>query len=71
MIRTLQIKIESGENTCAIQKGLFCSFLMKSMNGAWSCGLFGSELFDEKGGLTGWLQRCNQCKEAEKRMVLK
>ena len=67
MTKQLTITIECGENTCASSPGRFCLYIQAEATGHNpSCYLFGKQLRDENGGMLGWLQRCKECKEAEK-----
>ena len=64
--RELQIRINAGETTCATEPGNFCIFFCtRKFGGVWFCYLFSKKLYDEDGGLTGWLQRCPECLAAE------
>jgi hypothetical protein len=67
MTVNLTIPIECGEDTCSRAKGHFCKFQEWRVDGTKPrCTLFEKPLFDEAGGINGWLLRCKQCKEAEK-----
>lgn len=69
--RILNIVIDCGEKTCASEPGMFCNRLLTTHFGTrWVCGAFldaqcnNVELHADKNG-EGWLQRCDQCLEAE------
>lgn len=73
MERLLVIKIDAGATTCASDPGKHCRFLGTYRMGLQPvCLLFPSaqdshiELWDENGGVTGWLQRHKECIAAEK-----
>lgn len=58
MIRTLELKINCGEKTCASKPGEFCRFFMGLHSfGTPSCFLFG-KLWDEE---NGWVRRHEDC----------
>lgn len=65
-VRTVHLKIRAGEHTCAESVGVWCRFLLQDRTG-WNpkCALFDKVLRDVNGGVTGWLARCPECKEAE------
>jgi hypothetical protein len=69
MKRKLQIVIDSGDKTCASQRGKFCPMLRVTHFGTrFVCGLFGNEeLKDDKGVPSGdgWLQRSSECLDLE------
>lgn len=64
-MKTITIKIDCGETTCASEPGVFCKQLGSRSFGQrpW-CMLFDKELFEDKPD--GWLQRCNECLEKVK-----
>lgn len=63
--RTIRFTFEAGETTCAHAPGKFCRFVETRVFGfEWSCGLFERRLYDNG---KGWLARCPECLEAEKR----
>jgi len=78
--RTLKIKIECGETTCASEKGQFCAHCLSQRFGTEHfCNLFSP--YDTGGGKfrsraplevhgegprAGWLARLPECVEAEK-----
>jgi len=71
--RTLNIVIDCGEKTCASEPGVFCQRLLTTHFGTrWVCGAF----FDKECSPVvlhedhedGWLQRCDQCLEAEQKV---
>jgi len=69
MKRTLEIKINCGELTCASEPGEFCEFVgTKSFGKTYLCMLFPAEnsytILNEE---NGWLLRCEQCLKNEKR----
>lgn len=74
-IRTINIQIESGENTCAVEPGKFCRFVGTTNFGTKHiCMLFPNENpgARDQGAYTvlkekdGWLQRCDACKLSAK-----
>lgn len=74
MKRTLQIKINCGEKTCASVPGKFCRFCGSRRLGSMPvCMLFPAKNPGRKnvGGRTdlemkdGWTQRCDDCLKAE------
>ena len=66
-MKTIRLKIRAGEHTCAESVGVWCRFLRADLRG-WNpeCSLFGKILRDVNGGVTGWLARLPECKEAER-----
>jgi len=63
----IHLIFETGETTCAIEKGKFCEFMrVKKFGQAPVCHLFNQGLWDKDGGLIGWLQRCPECLALEK-----
>jgi hypothetical protein len=71
--RNLNIVIDCGEKTCASKPGEFCSRLLVTRMGTqWVCGAFldeqcnNVELREDRE--SGWLQRCDQCLEAEQKV---
>ena len=66
-MRTLKIKLDCGQTTCASEPGKFCRFLTARADGSCpQCNLFGGwRLTDANGDLTGWILRCQACLEAE------
>ena len=65
-MRTLKINVRCGEKTCAEAPGRFCRFFGARIDGSQpGCALFGAPLFDENGGVEGWIQRCFDCLEAD------
>lgn len=56
MTRTLELKINCGEKTCASKPGEFCRFFLHSF-GTPSCFLFGTLWDDED----GWVRRHEDC----------
>ena len=68
--RTLNIVIDCGEKTCASAPGVFCGRLLTTRMGTkWVCGAFLDEQCNNielhEDHEYGWLQRCDQCLEAE------
>lgn len=59
-MKTLNIKISCGEETCAEKPGKFYKFVRsKKFGQMWFCSLYEKELLDEY----GWLRRCKKCKK--------
>ena len=57
--------VRCGQWNCAVAPGDFCLWLRASHFGqAYSCGLFHERLRDEP---DGWIKRCADCIEAEKK----
>lgn len=66
---TLTIPIECGADTCASEPGKFCRFVgSRSFGQRFVCRLFPTktESFTPLAERDGWLQRCDQCKAAER-----
>ncbi len=65
-MRQLTLLIDCGEKTCASEPGKFCQFAQSNLTGFnVTCRLFGVRLHDDQGAMLGWIQRCNECLEAE------
>jgi hypothetical protein len=63
----ITLDINCGKDICASKPGSFCRFVVTRIDGSTPrCTLFDKSLFDTKGGMMGWLQRCDECKEAGK-----
>lgn len=66
MKRTLHIKIESGETTCASQPGQFCPWMRtRRLGQEYICGLFPDGVLTENAD--GWLERRPECLAHEAR----
>jgi hypothetical protein len=66
--RVLQIKIESGETTCASEPGKFCQFVgIRGIGTQYACRLFPSsdDSCSRLEDRDGWLQRLPECIESE------
>jgi hypothetical protein len=62
----ITLNINCGKDSCAKERGVFCQFLVSRMGGSDPRRyLFDELLYDSDGGITGWLLRCEECKEAE------
>ena len=56
MIAKIELTIECGEKTCAVEKGKFCHLFKSHLGGKDWCFLFG-RVFDKD----GWIQRHPDC----------
>jgi hypothetical protein len=62
----LIIDINSGEKTCAKEKGVFCHYLKSRIDGFDPvCSLFDRRIYDKDGSIMGWLLRCKECIDSE------
>jgi hypothetical protein len=63
----ITLDLNCGEDTCASRKGSLCQFIVTRLDGSKPrCDLFNELLFDDEDNITGWLLRCEECKEAGK-----
>jgi hypothetical protein len=62
----ISLDLNCGADTCAKERGSFCQFLASRVDGsAPMCAIFNEFLYDGNHGISGWLLRCNKCKESE------
>lgn len=68
MMRILEIKIEAGATTCAIEPEQFCQFVgVRRMGTQHVCRLFptNADSYSPLEDKDGWLQRLPECIESE------
>lgn len=71
-MKTLKIRIDCGDMTCAREPGLACEYIGSRQFGTvYLCSLFPSSLkaYTDLEHKDGWLQRCAACLEAEEKGV--